>query len=322
MSVQPAEDRVAVFLQVREQLVHGLALLLGIPEEAGVHHRPGLQSLLGGELAEGRGGVRHHRVDDDFVRECVYLLRAEHRGLVGPPDGGFRMAVLPPPGVFFLAVHPVDAHGAAYAKDILAAGFDHSVIRYTPPPRVRNALLGKTSRVVVVPADERYPVVRLAEPAGHRVVDSLIVSGLLEPESAVPGDDAEGVRVPVLNTQLVHEGSEVPVDVAGDDDLFGFGIGEEAHLKLKILDLAEVKQAVSKLLDGVHVGLLPAIFLHGDELLHRPALPGKLPAFIIQDDRILRRGDPDLGVLFEIVNLVDVLPYLVDDMIYQNSPIM
>lgn len=70
----------------------------------------------------------------------------------------------------------------------------------------------------MVSPNERNPVIRLAQPAGDLVVDQLVISGLLKAEPAVPCDNQECVREPVLDAQFEHDALEVAVDVAAHDD--------------------------------------------------------------------------------------------------------
>ena len=49
-----------------------------------------------------------------------------------------------------------------------------------------------------------------------------VISGLLESESAVSGNDKQRVRKLVLNTQLVYQRIEFSVNVSADDNVLGF----------------------------------------------------------------------------------------------------
>lgn len=90
-------------------------------------------------------------------------------------------------------------------------------------------LLVEVGGVVVIAPHERYPVVCLAESSRILVVDALVVTGPVEAEAAVAGNNQERVRHPVLDTEPVHEGMEVPVDVSADDDVLGVGVFEKAR---------------------------------------------------------------------------------------------
>lgn len=79
----------------------------------------------------------------------------------------------------------------------------------------------------MVSPDKHNPVVSLLESAGDQVVNGLVIAWLFESESAVSGDDEQGIRQAVLDAQLEYNPPEIAVDIPGDKDLFGIRIFEK-----------------------------------------------------------------------------------------------
>ncbi len=86
----------------------------------------------------------------------------------------------------------------------------------------------------MVSPQEDHPVVRLPEPSGNLVIDSLVVPRLFETEAAVPGDNEQGILQAVLNAQLEDDALEVPVDVSRYDDLLGLRVFKHCHIPLLV----------------------------------------------------------------------------------------
>lgn len=90
------------------------------------------------------------------------------------------------PGIMLLPVIPVYADGTADAKDVVSASLDNTVIRNAAESLVMNTLLLEIRGIIVIATDHHNPIVRLAQPLGIAIVHIVIVSRLVEPETAVP----------------------------------------------------------------------------------------------------------------------------------------
>ena len=56
------------------------------------------------------------------------------------------------------------------------------------------------------------------------VIDSLVIPRFLEAEPTVTGNDKKGVFQAILYAQFEDNSLEIPVNIPGDDDLFGIWI--------------------------------------------------------------------------------------------------
>ena len=134
------------------------------------------------------------------------------------------MPPFPTAGVLILSHITVDARGATDAEDVVAAGMYDGVIRNAPPALVGDLLFGEVGRIVMIASDEQDPVVCFPEPAGNLVIDSLVIPRFLEAEPTVTGNDKNGVFQAILYAQFEDNSLEIPVNIPGDDDLFGIWI--------------------------------------------------------------------------------------------------
>ena len=138
--------------------------------------------------------------------------------------GGMR------PRISSEAIGPVNADGSANAEDRMTASRHDAVVRDTTEALMEDALLLKIRRIIVVAANHRNPIICLGQPTRDLREDLLIVSRLLETETAVSGNDEQSVCHSVLNTQLEHHLLEGTVDVSANNDAFCICVVKCKHL--------------------------------------------------------------------------------------------
>lgn len=129
------------------------------------------------------------------------------------------------------SIPEVGESASADAENVVAAGRDDGVVRYCPPPLVGYSFLVEICRVVVIPADERYPVVCLAKTSSILAVRLFVVRRLVEAETAVTGNDEQRVCHLILHAKPVHEKMKIPVDVSADNHAFRVGVFVCSHNK-------------------------------------------------------------------------------------------
>ena len=78
---------------------------------------------------------------------------------------------------------------SADAEDGMPARSNDAIVRNATEPLVMDTLLLEIGGVIMISADHNDPIVCLRQPTGYLVEDLLIVSGLLEAKTAVPGND-------------------------------------------------------------------------------------------------------------------------------------
>ena len=83
---------------------------------------------------------------------------------------------------------------SADAEDGMPARSNDAIVRNATEPLVMDTLLLEIGGVIMISADHNdtivcLPIVCLRQPTGYLVEDLLIVSGLLEAKTAVPGND-------------------------------------------------------------------------------------------------------------------------------------
>jgi hypothetical protein len=71
----------------------------------------------------------------------------------------------------------------------MPARSNDAIVRNATEPLVMDTLLLKIGWVIMISADHNDPIVCLRQPTGYLVEDLLIVYGLLEAKTAVPGND-------------------------------------------------------------------------------------------------------------------------------------
>lgn len=78
---------------------------------------------------------------------------------------------------------------SADAEDGMPARSNDAIVRNATEPLVMDTLLLEIGGVIMISADHNDTIVCLRQPTGYLVEDLLIVSGLLEAKTAVPGND-------------------------------------------------------------------------------------------------------------------------------------
>ena len=71
----------------------------------------------------------------------------------------------------------------------MPARSNDAIVRNATEPLVMDTLLLEIGGVIMISADHNDPIVCLRQPTGYLVEDLLLVSGLLEAKTAVPGND-------------------------------------------------------------------------------------------------------------------------------------
>ena len=88
VTVEPMAKRMAFRVEIGVEVVHHLALAFYIVQQVFITYRPGLQALMGGQLAERWGGVGDDRVDGADLVDGIEFGLVKNGALVGPIDIG------------------------------------------------------------------------------------------------------------------------------------------------------------------------------------------------------------------------------------------
>lgn len=112
----------------------------------------------------------------------------------------------------------VDRGSTSNAENGVSADFQHGIVGQRHPAFVSDRLEVEIGRIVVVPANERQPVVSFRESFAALIVQCLIVPRPFKAETAIARHDNQCVRHPILHTALIDELCEFAMNITAHHD--------------------------------------------------------------------------------------------------------
>ena len=117
MTIEPIVEGMAFGIEIGVEVVHHLALALYIIQQVFITYCPGVQTLMGGQLAERGRGVGDDRVDGADLIDGIEFGLVINGALIGPIDigseGGVGLLEMEMLGAH--PIRPIDGCGSTYA---------------------------------------------------------------------------------------------------------------------------------------------------------------------------------------------------------------
>ena len=105
----------------------------------------------------------------------------------------------------------------------VSVGFDNGIVRYSHEAFVPEYPSVKVCRIIMVTTDEKKPVIAVVDSLGITSDDILIVPLSLKAESTISCHNNQSIFHLILDTHLIHEEVEIPVNIATNDNAATFG---------------------------------------------------------------------------------------------------